>query len=289
MNNKLIASIILMFANLLCQGSVRDVLDLDRDWLFIKGDDKAAPLSMWQSVNVPHDWAIAGPFDLNEDQQFVKVIEDGETEAHLRTGRTGALPSTGIGWYRRSIPVAKEDEGRRIFLEFDGVLSNAQVYVNSKLAGERPYGYVSFCLDITSLVIPGAENMVEVRAENLPEMSRFYTGAGIYRPVRLVKTSPVRVAPMGIVVTTPKVTAREAVVNISATIDSPDDVAYPLTIINEIIDADGKVVASAKKKIPAPGEVTTSCKVRSPRLWSPQTPELYSVVTKIHDGKTLVD
>lgn len=278
-----------MFVHILCQGSRRDVGNLDRDWLFIRGDQRPADESAWQRVNVPHDWAIAGPFDLNEDQQFVKVIEDGETEAHLRTGRTGALPSTGIGWYRRNFIFDKDDASRRIFLEFDGVMSNARIYVNGKPAGERPYGYVSFCIEITPLVEFGTENVVEVRAENLPEMSRFYTGAGIYRPVRLVKTSQTRIAHDGIAVTTPRVTPREATVAINVTVDTRDNDVFPVTMVNEIVDSEGKTVAVSRRKVTVPGDVSTSLKVRDPRLWSPASPALYSVVTRLCKGDETID
>lgn len=133
MNRPLIATL-LAISSLLCQGAGRQVRPLDGDWFFIKGDNRPEAASpQWQRVTVPHDWAVAGPFDLNEDQQFVKVIEDGETEARLRTGRTGALPSTGIGWYRRNISIPAADKGKRVFLEFDGVMSNARVYVNGQL------------------------------------------------------------------------------------------------------------------------------------------------------------
>ena len=287
MNRPLIATL-LAISSLLCQGAGRQVRSLDGDWFFIKGDTRPEAASpQWQRVTVPHDWAVAGPFDLNEDQQFVKVIEDGETEAHLRTGRTGALPSTGIGWYRRNISIPAADKGKRVVLEFDGVMSNARVYVNGQLAGERPYGYVSFNVDITPFVSFGGDNLVEVRAENPPEMSRFYTGAGIYRPVRLVTTGATHIAPWGISITTPRVTQREATVSIVTTVDSPDNAT--LTVAHDILDPDGNRVASAKKKITRSGDVAASCKVRDPRLWSPRNPSLYSVVTRVYRDGELVD
>ena len=162
----------------------RMVVRLDEGWRFIKEDiTSATDVSLddrqWQSVRVPHDWAISGPFDLNQDMQFVQVIEDGEKEPKLRTGRTGALPATGVGWYRRKLHLPADQKGKRVYVEFDGVMSNAQVYLNGRYISGRPYGYSSFSLDLTGLFSFGKDNVLAVRVENKPEMSRFYTGAGI--------------------------------------------------------------------------------------------------------------
>ena len=147
---KLLASICLMGA--FASFADRTVQPL-REWKFVLGDPQCAESSAfddssWQPVRVPHDWAIDKPFDMNIDMQYVKVEADGETEENLRTGRTGALPCFGKAWYRTAIDVPA-DASKRVFLEFDGAMSQAKVYVNGEFAGGRPYGYSSFCVEIT--------------------------------------------------------------------------------------------------------------------------------------------
>ena len=187
----------------------RSVEVLIDGWFFTRADSAVFATadydaSAWQRVRVPHDWAIAGPFDLSIDRQSVKVLEDGDTTQLLRAGRTGALPFIGTGWYRFDLGELPLDNGRRYRLEFDGAMSHAEVYVNGRKVGERPYGYSSFAFDITDFLNDGDRNPVSVRLENLPESSRWYPGAGLYRHVRLVGLSPVHVAHWGTYVTTRK-------------------------------------------------------------------------------------
>lgn len=269
--------------------SARDVVELRNGWKFHRGEvTDVTPDYEWQSVSVPHDWAIAGPFNLNEDMQYTKVIEDGETEARLRTGRTGALPATGIGIYRTTI--VAPDASKRTSLEFDGVMSNAKIYINGIEVAYRPYGYASFSVDITDYLKPGS-NDLEVRVENLPEMSRFYTGAGIYRPVRMVVTNPVHVAFDGTFVTTPNITKSHA--DIKQATEIVNATAKPLKAVvsTDIIAPDGSKVASTYRRYTLTAEnnlIEQNLKLKNPLLWSPETPNCYRSVTHIiADNDTL--
>ena len=265
----------------------REVQLLDTGWKFLNKEISATineiDDSSWSTVTVPHDWAIAGPFDMNIDLQAVQVLEDGDKKPKLRTGRTGALPCFGIGWYRKALNVSKADEGKRVFVEFDGAMSRAKVYLNGVYVGEWPYGYSSFTFELTKFIQYGKENTLSVRLENKEESSRWYPGAGIYRNVRLVKTAPVRVANWGTYITTPIVTDKQAEVNIKTEIDGGENVQ----LVTEIFDAKGKKVASTKTSGTKVFE--QKLKVNKPSLWSPETPILYTAVSKVFVGKTQTD
>ena len=270
----------------------REIQLLDKDWRFINHDVALSDINKptdatWQTVTVPHDWAIAGPFDMTIDMQEVRVIEDGDRGAKLRTGRTGALPCFGIGWYRKVLPVSKSDEGKRVFVEFDGAMSRAKVYLNGVYVGEWPYGYSSFSFEMTKFLQYGKENILSVRLENKEESSRWYPGAGIYRNVRLVKTAPVRIAHWGTYITTPIVTDKQGEVAIKTEIDG--DAAYNL--VTEIYDAKGKKVgtSSSSKKIGETSTIQQNIKISKPSLWSVETPNLYTAVSKLFVGKTQKD
>ena len=196
---KILYNLFILFMGFQANAQVRTVHLLDTSWYFVNHDINIATFNPrdnanWQKVNVPHDWAVVGNFDMNIDKQAVQVIEDGEKIAKLRTGRTGALPCFGIGWYQRALPISKADKGKRIFVEFDGAMSRSKVYINGQYVGECPYGYSSFAFDITKFLKFDKENTLLVRLENKTESSRWYPGAGIYRNVRLVKTAKTRIA-----------------------------------------------------------------------------------------------
>ncbi len=273
----------------------REIIPLETDWQFQKRDmnlpDSVWNLLPWKMVRVPHDWAIEGPFDLNQDMQYVQVIEDGDKEAKLRTGRTGALPATGVGWYRREIFLPESDSPRRIYVEFDGVMSNAKVYLNGEYVGERPYGYSSFSFDLTEKFRMGERNVLAVRVENKPEMSRFYTGAGIYRPVRLVVTSPVHVAHWGTFVTTPQVSAKQGTVSIATTVQAWGEVQGKVTLETAIYNPSGVCVSTVKSTCPIQAEMCFEQQgtVKRPQLWDTGTPHLYTAVSKLYWNGELSD
>ncbi len=156
--------------------------------LLEKGFDDSA----WRSVSVPHDWAVEGPFSPDNDPQFVKVHADGIMNETSHIGRTGGLPITGLGIYRKKFMI--KSSTKRSFLEFDGIMSNSEIYVNGNKVGGRPYGYSSFSVDISEVVVSDKENTLIVFANPKHTSSRWYTGAGIYRPVRLLELQETFVA-----------------------------------------------------------------------------------------------
>ena len=269
----------------------REVQLLDKGWRFINNDINLADLNhindaAWQTVNVPHDWAIAGPFDMNIDIQDVQVIEDGDLTPKLRTGRTGALPCFGVGWYRKVLPISKTDEGKRVFIEFDGAMSLSKIYLNGIYVGEWPYGYSSFSFELTKHLQFGKENVLSVRLENKPESSRWYPGAGIYRNVRLIKTAPVHIAYWGTYITTPLVTDKQGLVNIRTEIEGNE----AWTLVTEIFDDKGKKVGmTSSNQADEKAIIEQNIKVSNPKLWSVDTPNLYTAVSRVFVGKTQKD
>lgn len=257
------------------QSPVREIVLLDKNWSFIQkdvphGESPQIKDGDWTKVSVPHDWAITGNFDMNIDKQTVQVVEDGEKVARLRTGRTGALPCFGIGWYRKVLPVTANDQGKRIFIEFDGAMSRAKVFINGEFVGERPYGYSSFSFEISKYLKFGQDNILAVRIENPEESSRWYPGAGIYRNVRLVKTSDLRIAQWGTFVTTPVVNAKSSDVNIKTEIDGSAGAPQSVKLVTDIYNTAGVKVASvtSAKKSNEKLLFDQTLKVKAPQLWS---------------------
>ncbi len=276
----LLFSTVLMSA--LSAQAARTVLPLDEGWKFSRGDFPQAENpsfddSRWEKVSVPHDWAIGEEFDINIDYQMMKVVQDGETELRLRTGRTGALPCFGIGWYRKSVDIPADKKGSAVFLEFDGAMSNAKVYCNGEYVGTWPYGYASFSLDATKFVKFGEKNTLAVRLDNKSRSSRWYSGAGLYRNARLVYKSPTHVAYNGTYITTPKVSKDSATVNIKTDVENPDGAAK---ISHKIYAPDNSLAASAESDN-ATREISVN--VPNPRLWDIETPNLYRAVTSLFD------
>lgn len=189
--------------------------DFRKGWKFTREDNAefANPGyndSKWQSVTVPHDWAIYGPFSINNDKQEMAITQDGQTEALEHAGRTGGLPFVGTGWYRLNFDAPGFEKGKKATLIFDGAMSHARVYVNGQEAGYWPYGYNSFYVDATPYLKPGEKNELAVRLENEPESSRWYPGAGLYRNVHLVINEDAHIPTWGTYATTPVVTDKYA-------------------------------------------------------------------------------
>ncbi|MDD2607452.1 sugar-binding domain-containing protein, partial [Lascolabacillus sp.] len=168
-------------------GQTRSVVTLEKGWKFTREDNPQSKEAVyddsnWESVRVPHDWAIYGPFDKSNDIHRMAIVQDGQTSAIEHYGRTGGLPFTGAGWYRINFTIPELSDSKRVTVKFDGAMSNARVYVNGKEAGFWPYGYNTFYFDITDLLNDnGRDNTLAVRLENLEEGSRWYPGAGLYR------------------------------------------------------------------------------------------------------------
>ena len=265
---------------------------LEKGWKFTKGEVSNAEMpafndAKWETVDIPHDWAIFGPFDKNNDLQNVAVTQNFETQASLKTGRTGGLPYVGIGWYRTTF---HSTPGKQTTLIFDGAMSEARVFVNGKEACFWPCGYNSFYCDVTSLVNEdGKNNTLAVRLENRPQSSRWYPGAGLYRNVHVVTTEKIHVPVWGTQITTPCVKDEYASVCLRTTILNAGKTE--LTVVTDIMDADGQVVSTKTNKgvINHGQPFTQNFIVERPKLWSPETPVLYKAVSKIYSGDTLLD
>lgn len=265
---------------------------LEKGWKFTKGEVSNAEMpafndAKWETVDIPHDWAIFGPFDKNNDLQNVAVTQNFETQASLKTGRTGGLPYVGIGWYRTTF---HSTPGKQTTLIFDGAMSEARVFVNGKEVCFWPCGYNSFYCDVTSLVNEdGKNNTLAVRLENRPQSSRWYPGAGLYRNVHVVTTEKIHVPVWGTQITTPYVKDEYASVCLRTTILNAGKTE--LTVVTDIIDADGQVVSTKTNKgvINHGQPFTQNFIVERPKLWSPETPVLYKAVSKIYSGDTLLD
>lgn len=265
---------------------------LEKGWKFTKGEVSNAEMpafndAKWETVDIPHDWAIFGPFDKNNDLQNVAVTQNFETQASLKTGRTGGLPYVGIGWYRTTF---HSTSGKQTTLIFDGAMSEARVFVNGKEACFWPCGYNSFYCDVTSLVNEdGKNNTLAVRLENRPQSSRWYPGAGLYRNVHVVTTEKIHVPVWGTQITTPYVKDEYASVCLRTTILNAGKTE--LTVVTDIMDADVQVVSTKTNKgvINHGQPFTQNFIVERPKLWSPETPVLYKAVSKIYSGDTLLD
>ena len=275
--------------NQLAEQSVSQGVSQERvisNWKFRFGHDYEAAEG-WEEVTVPHDWAISGPFGSSHDVQTVAIVQNGETEATRKEGRTGGLPWVGKGCYATDIQIS-ETAGRHYELLFDGAMSHAQVLVNGAKVGEWPYGYNSFHFDITENVKEGTNHIV-VLLENQDQSSRWYPGAGLYRKVRLISAPEVHIPVWGTYITTPKVTAQEATITVSTQIEgaAQGDV---LTLQTSILDAAGRVVAVAMdtRIYYQDQPVTQQLMVKNPDLWSPENPALYTARTVVMTGGSAV-
>lgn len=247
-------------------------------------DDRA-----WRQLNLPHDWAIEGPFNVNRP--------DGVG------GGMGRLPSPGIGWYRKQLDIPSSDVGRSIFLEVDGAMSYAMVWCNGHLVGGWPYGYASWRVDLTPYVVPGGKNQLAIRLDNPPDSSRWYPGGGIYRNVWLTKTRSVHVGQWGTFVTTPEVSRERATVNLQVSVDNDSASAANVSVATEVfsLGANGKRAGEAIAKFAAvdleiaTGETavaTGRAVITRPKLWGPppvQQPNRYVAVTSISNEGEVVD
>jgi beta-galactosidase len=242
--------------------------------------------SGWRKLDLPHDWAIEGPF--------------------LRNGpysNIGRLKSWGAVWYRRSLDLPRTDRGRSLFLDVDGAMSYATVWLNGKLVGGWPYGYNAWRLDLTPYAVPGAKNALVIRLDNPVDSSRWYSGSGIYRHVWLTKTAPVHVAQWGTYVRTPVVTREKAQVEIDVTLDNRARTEAHVGVATDIyaLDDDGVRIGPRVARIAetptaiaagASAVVHGGAEIAHPRLWGPapqQQPLRYLAVTTVSSGRTVVD
>lgn len=268
---------------------------LTDNWKFSKGDIKGAEAAVfndkgWESVTVPHDWAIKGPFDGENDAQEVQIVQNGESAKSKKSGRTGGLPFIGTGWYRNNLSASYFKTGQRAVLLFDGAMSYPKVFINGKEAGHWAYGYNSFSIDITAFLEAGKANELAVRLENLPEASRWYTGAGLYRNVHLIITNDVHIPVWGTYITTPEINAAFAKVTVKTKVDNAVT-ASAIKLITDIKDASGKTVSTNTAVLSETdgAEFNQQLIVKTPALWSPETPNLYTATSKLYVGDVLKD
>ena len=272
---------------------------LEKGWKFTREDSpefssKVLNDSDWQNVVVPHDWAIYGPFSWDNDRQNVAIAQDGQKEAMEHAGRTGGLPFVGTGWYRTEVEIPEFTDGKKVTIKFDGAMSHARVYVNGKEAGYWPYGYNTFHFDITSLLNKGEKNTIAVRLENLPESSRWYPGAGLYRNVHLIITDEAHIPMWGTCITTPEINKDWAKVIVRTKVELPNGVSaenYSLKTV--LVNASGDVVAEQTNCVAGyeynKNEVEQTFIVKNPSLWSPENPALYSAKTYLAENGTVKD
>jgi beta-galactosidase len=237
--------------------------------------------SQWRLLNLPHDWGIEGPFQ----QDY--------------PGETGKLPWWGVAWYRKHLDLPTTDTGKKIFLDVDGAMSYATVWVNGHFAGGWPYGYASWRVDMTPFLKIGPDNVIAIRLDNPKQSSRWYPGGGIYRNVWLEKNSPIHVAQWGTAVTTPEITTKSATIKVMTVVENESSAAADALVSHEVFElkADGsrgKSVAAAKGEHISirSGEsaiINAETKVRSPKLWSMNNPQRYLVVTTVRQNGTVMD
>lgn len=280
--------IIILVAFFSCQAfAQREVINL-KDWQFaMETEENEMPQKDWQSVTLPHDWAITGEFSRDNDLQNVAITQNGEVVPSLKTGRTGGLPYPGIGWYRAQLSRHAKDADKVYTLYFDGAMSRAEVFVNGKKAKFWAYGYNAFYVDITPFLYNG-HNEIAVRLNNKPESSRWYPGAGLYRKVELIKTEKTHIPVWGMQIQTKNLTNNIATVSVKTDIKSHSGkkvkVKADITL-NGVLIASKTASTNPKKK----SFVSQEFKITYPHLWSPESPSIYKAEITVYEGKKVVD
>ena len=276
--NKLTFLTLALATSALTASAQRNTINL-KTWQFSRDSVNYKP------VSIPHDWAINGPFDKKWDLQFVAIEQNGETEKTEKSGRSGALPWIGRGFYKTTIDLKKLP--KTAVLEFDGAMADPHVYINGRLAGHWAYGYNAFRVDAAPYLKKG-KNEISVSLNNREESSRWYPGGGLYRPVQLVTNADAAtINPWGCYFRTESIGNGKAEVSICTNINNVDKT---LSIENQLLDVTGKVVAQFKYgDFDAQGNVVKTLTVDDAHLWSPETPYLYKLVTRLYRNKKLID
>ncbi|MFV0365985.1 MAG: sugar-binding domain-containing protein [Mangrovibacterium sp.] len=264
------------------QPEARKVISLDKDWAFIAEDVAGAEAlkykdKAWRKLDVPHDWSIEGTFDRDEP-----------------SGRGGGYLPTGIGWYRKTLEIPKEYADKKVYVHFDGVMSNSSVYVNGTEVGNRAYGYSAFQYDITDYLVTGKKNVLAVRCDNsMQPNSRWYTGCGIYRHVNLIVADKINIDNWGVFITTPSISKEKAVVKIQTTVTNHTEKAQLIAVKSTLYSPENKAVADDVKSVQiAAGEtmnVTQEVNVRNPDIWDLDHPAIYEAVSQLSLNGVLLD
>jgi len=260
----------------------RVISDFNKGWTFHLGDVSEAfspgfKDNSWRSLNLPHDWAIEGEFSKDNPSGC----------------GGGALPG-GVGWYRKSFTIQPQDKGKKVFVDFDGVYMDAEVWINGTTLGKRPYGYISFRYDLTPYLKLGQKNVIAVRVDNSEQPnSRWYSGCGIYRNVWLTVTDPVHVDQWGTYVTTPNVSKNEATIALATQVKNDSKTEVIAQLSSMILNSKGgevkKSVSTVKIAAGKVYEVKQNLELSKPELWTLQNPYLYKVVSQISVGGKIVD
>jgi beta-galactosidase len=259
------------------QTPIRTIVDFNAEWKFLQGDQPNAEQaifddSTWRAVTVPHDWSIAGPVDQANP-----------------SGPAGGFFPTGIAWYRKAFSVSAKDAHRHVYIVFDGVMANSDVWINGAHLGQRPNGYVSFFYELTGHLQygPKAHNVIVVRCDTSRQpASRWYEGAGIYRPVRLVFMQDVHLEPWSTIVTTPAITAIGATVHIQSTVVNESATTQNAALEVTVIAPDGNPAGSTitpSQTIEKGSKTSFAADITVPKpdLWDIDHPSLYRAVVRI--------
>ncbi|WP_281613061.1 glycoside hydrolase family 2 TIM barrel-domain containing protein [Flammeovirga sp. SubArs3] len=276
----LINFFVLLFCSSLVYGQSTGHTDFNNDWKFFKGEvkDGQSPTlddSKWRTVQIPHDWAIEGPFSKEYN------------------ARCGGLPFHGEGWYRKSFTLTNTQKGKHIAIEFEGVMKNSEVWINGHYLGKRPFGYLGFEYDLTPYLHQEGMNIIAVKAKPEDLSSRWYPGAGMYRKVWLNINNDIRVAHWGTFVTSTNVSAKVASVNIQLEIQNFKAADQIVSVVQTIKNNLGETVKELQHKTVAEGSKTInsqqSFNLIQPQLWTLTSPHLYQLETELKDkdGKIL--
>ncbi|MBD5778055.1 DUF4982 domain-containing protein [Pelagicoccus sp. NFK12] len=267
--------------------AVREQQTFDFGWRFSLGDEPEAKNpgfddESWRSLDLPHDWSIEGPYDKDAP-----------------SGGSGGYLPTGVGWYRKTFTLPDEARGKQARIQFDGVYQNSTVWINGHELGTRPFGYATFHYDLTPHLNYGSTpNVIAVRVDNSDQPnSRWYSGSGIYRHTWLTITDPLAVAPFGVYVTTPEVSAEAATVHVQTSVRNERSEGTRFTLHTSLLGSRGEALAQNVEEVSAPSEIAAggelelaaTLQVPTPRLWSPDTPELYRARSELRVDDVVVD
>lgn len=262
----------------LCNAQTRKEVALKK-WQFSR--DKQS----WEEVSVPHDWAISGPFDKKWDIQYLAIVQDGQEKPIEHTARSGGLPWIGEGNYKTKFNIPSGTQRAQLY--FDGAMSEPIVYINGKEAGRWMYGYNAFRLDITPFIKQG-ENSIDIHLNNLEESSRWYPGAGLYRPVKLILTNTTQIDEWETFFRTISANKQEADLLVNTKLASGSE-TKDITTKVVLLDAKGKEVASKSSKVDDKGATTIALSIKNPNLWSIESPYLYTLKVFALQNNKVID
>lgn len=273
--------------------TVKRTIPFDNDWLFTNDSVANAAEtnfndSQWEKIDLPHDWSLN---DLpNQTEGSIVGPFDKRSPGFTQTGFTRG----GVGWYRKKFKTGKAEQNKQVTIHFDGVYMNSDIWLNGHHLGNHPHGYTPFYFDLTSYLKPvGQENVLAVRVKNEGRNSRWYSGSGIYRHVWLTATEPIHIAPWGIAITTPDVSAQKATIIINSTLNNEQSSQRNISLVTTIVSPDGKAVGNVQHNLSlgagASKTEEQNTSLANPALWSVETPRLYKAVTEIREGNKVVD